>query len=354
MACHFSCTTCMGPTAEDCTSCPLNAPLEDIINTTVYKNSGVISTDFTKRGKCVTVCPAGQFFDQTLPIPACVSCSGGCVSCRDGNLCFSCISSLDLFQFDADNANCLPFCNVDEYRDFTDPAGPCKDCHEGCKSCNGGAFTNCSGNGCNANYEPMNPNAVAGTHSCMRICNEIGQYRIHSTGTCANCSIDCYKCNGPSNTECTECRSNFDFEKPSPGSIIGECVCNPANNLFQSGTQCIPCDQSCDTCIGSLESQCINCKTGYLDIRNSSGDLISCGLSCPRTDQFYDSIDSQCKPCDDACTVCSGGSINDCLGCPTGKYLHLNTCIDICPIGFSSSDGSSCVPCADTLCTECN
>lgn len=54
--CHSTCETCMGGEVDECTSCPENKPLENLISVNIFTDSGGITTDYPGKGECVPNC----------------------------------------------------------------------------------------------------------------------------------------------------------------------------------------------------------------------------------------------------------------------------------------------------------
>lgn len=153
--CHTTCQTCTGPNNTDCTSCPDSSPLQDSTSATVYQDSGSVSGVFFSKGKCVTACASGSYYNGATSL--CESCSSNCITCRDTLNCYSCSSSRQLHQFDENNANCRPWCAPNQYRENS-LAGTCLSCHPACNSCVGPTYRECVGSGCAPTFEKLNLN----------------------------------------------------------------------------------------------------------------------------------------------------------------------------------------------------
>lgn len=348
--CDLSCSECMGPLATECIHCPLDRPLESSSSINVFEDSGTISTTYTKKGECIAACPASQFFNHLTQ--QCEACSTGCLACRDIDYCVSCVSSYELHRYDGNNASCKNWCNPNEYRANT-IAGTCTACHESCKSCSKATFKYCKGNGCQPGFEKLNENTTTGIFQCFKICDEIGEYRIVSNGTCGPCDPSCSSCTGSGSTHCKTCKTNFVLNKNTPSSTIGKCECPQADSFFLNGLQCSRCHLTCQECTGASETQCTVCKTGLKDLNNLAGVLQRCALNCPRPDQFYNTATSMCVYCSGECTTCTGPSNFHCLSCPVGKLLYNGICLNTCPYGWASSDNVNCIECTDANCKDC-
>jgi len=325
--------------------------LDNEVTSVTYEDSGAISSIYTSKGECSINCNTGFFFSTINFV--CEPCSTDCLSCRDLNLCYNCDSSKELHTFDADHASCKDWCQPDEYRENT-IVGLCASCDTSCTQCHEATFQDCQGSTCSPTYEKMNEDIAAGTFSCFKICNYDLEFRVEATGLCNNCFSGCLGCLGPDSDDCTDCRDNFILNKDSPGAATGSCECPLADGFYQSGITCGGCNPSCATCTGPDEQDCIGCSDGYIELRNSLNLLQSCSENCPRTNEYYDSINFSCEFCDTACSTCYGPNPNNCLSCPLSLLLHIADCVVTCPLGFATRDGLTCVPCTDANCELCS
>lgn len=123
------------------------------------------------------------------------------------------------------------------------------------------------------------------------------------------------------------------------------------NGFYTQSINCLRCDASCATCNGPSSQNCQTCNPSYHQIRDLSMNLIDCRLGCSPANTFYDPVAFNCKACNSSCSTCD--NISTCSACPTGKVIHNSQCLDVCPDGYSSVDGETCVVCADTNCTKC-
>lgn len=77
-------------------------------------------------------------------------------------------------------------------------------------------------------------------------------------------------------------------------------------------------------------------------------------MECPRTNQYYNVVTSQCNNCHSECDSCTGPSNFECSKCPNGKLLYNGNCLNQCPFGWATENGLDCVECSDTNCDDCS
>lgn len=85
--------------------------------------------------------------------------------------------------------------------------------------------------------------------------------------------------------------------------------------------RCGSCYANCETCTGPSESNCTTCKSGFFELSNK------CYSSCPSG--FYgDAKRRECVQCVPNCDVCSNGGA--CVTCSSGYVLnHESKCVTI-------------------------
>ncbi|CAD8141976.1 unnamed protein product [Paramecium pentaurelia] len=183
-------------------------------------------------------------------------------------------------------------------------------CAPFCNQCNGPAISDCltgqySGYSltqyCNTN-QYLNFNSATQVYSCQT-CNQLGCLECQSDSVCTKCEF--------SNT------NKFLLDQ-------GECQCYPS--AYLSATNCIQCNQYCETCFGSLNTQCYTCVSEfYRSIKK---------YQCQCIDGYYDDgYNLQCLPiCGDQIVVdgedCDDGNNNPFDGCYQCKYACQESCQD--------------------------
>ncbi len=95
---------------------------------------------------------------------------------------------------------------------------------------------------------------------------------------CSLCYSNCETCTGPSESNCTTCRSGF-FE------LGKKChsQCPPGFYGDAKRRECIPCSPNCHTCDNNVT--CIQCSHGY--VRNSDGKCVTEGSQLCRRGTDY-------------------------------------------------------------------
>jgi hypothetical protein len=285
-ACGLGCRTCSGAT-DLCTSC--------------FREAGYTLVG----GKCYGRCSnSGYYLDPLL------------LSCRPCNApCAECASS---------PSNCT-MCTSPSYR----TGGQCQSCSPSCSTCFATASACIT---CSSNYF-MTPD-----RSCVGQCADVAYKALPSNPWCLPCHPDCQGCvSHPQN--CIACLSDSTYLDGS----LGVNVCTPCQSpcrtcvslsdclscvdgSYLQGGSCVKCDQSCLTCKGPSNSNCLSCF----------------GTSSLSPDGF-------CSGCSSSCKLCSGSL---CRGCSEGFFLFTGNCVVVCPSG-TFANGSVCSGC-DASCSACN
>lgn len=170
------------------------------------------------------------------------------------------------------------------------------------------------------------------TSTCSSSCAG-NQYGNNGNNSCMGCDPSCTTCSGPGASFCTTCPiGKFYIANITGGYCID--ACNPIG-YTSSGSNCLACDPSCYTCIGSSPSQCLSCFNGtYLSSQY-------CRYVCPPA-TYQDSVLNKCMACDGSCTYCFGSTINNCTGCISGMVLYNFTCTLTCPAGYTVNQWKVC------------
>ncbi|CAG2112325.1 unnamed protein product, partial [Medioppia subpectinata] len=165
-----------------------------------------------------------------------------------------------------------------------------------------------------------------------------GQWPNHQLAVCEKCSADCQTCFGPTGDNCLSC--------PPDKLFYGyHCIKQCPDQYYNDSklNECLPCSSNCERC-DSSPNECISCKDTLI-----LNDRHKCVPKCDS------SVDTNCLKCHNSCASCYGSANNQCLSCSSGRKLFNNTCIDgECPQSHyqSDSDGLQCRRCHNT-CTSC-
>ena len=93
--------------------------------------------------------------------------------------------------------------------------------------------------------------------------------------------------------------------------ITNGCDC-PAGQR-KSGSTCVDCDVSCQSCFDATSSSCYACNSNY----------------------YYD--DMSCQQCSTGCATCSTGAETDCLTCESGYFMYPSgACKSSCGAPYTS------------------
>jgi len=157
------------------------------------------------------------------------------------------------------------------------------------------------------------------------VCTNVNLYFIN--GTCSSCPPNSYY-NGQTcvcasgvysatQNVCTYCNP--------PAVLLGsQCSC-PTQNQVYILDSCYPCDQSCATCSGSTQTQCLTCANGLPPVNGVCYSQSS--VNCPAS-TFYSSATNSCQNCIGFCTSCQDSS--SCQQCISGFNLTNGQCVEIC------------------------
>ena len=163
------------------------------------------------------------------------------------------------------------------------------------------------------------PDAAHCQLNCPAECNSC---LMTNTDLCTSCKID-YKLTDLRNaSDCVSlyahCPPNCRCTIQDPDTCTG-CV---EGYRFEEGVceKDIPCHKTCDSCDDVSMSDCITCyANAELKVAQSNGTVGFCDClegHLPTPDSSY------CKPiCHDSCKTCSGITEEDCLSCPQSSLL---------------------------------
>jgi len=103
-------------------------------------------------------------------------------------------------------------------------------------------------------------------------------------------------------TQCFESESSY---------VTNSCDCPVGKR--PSGSSCVNCDNSCETCYGATAEKCYSCNTGF----------------------SYDG--TECRSCFSGCSKCSGPGEYECQDCQSGYHLYpTSNCQSTCAAPYTS------------------
>ncbi|XP_029845071.2 furin [Ixodes scapularis] len=303
-ACHPDCESCYGPSEDNCLACRAGRYLVD--------------------NACWRECPEGSYADPVLR--QCVECDRSCSRCSDNSsFCSACKENYFLHGH-----SCLGSC-PNGTRSMPD-SRVCRSCHASCHTCTGESSHDCVT--CSEGhwlYESQ----------CFTHCPP--KYYQGQDGFCRSCKAPCKECS--SLKSCKSCVQYYRLDGSSCEVAYTPC----GDGLYSPGGNCNRCHETCATCFGSNEDQCISCPPNKVW---SNGRCVSeCLLG------FYSDAERTCVQCRGNCRKCTGEELGACTACMHDLILHNGQCIHECPVGFhpgGSGDNRRCLPCHGTCATCIN
>ncbi|KAL4508729.1 hypothetical protein ABPG73_006115, partial [Tetrahymena malaccensis] len=396
--CDQTCLACSGPSNNNCTQCDSSKGLS-----------------LTASNTCA--CPDNQFIDNQTGSVQCSNCNSLCKTCNgpNKNNCLSCLNYLF-------NSQCYDFQPPQTYCDsqkichqcslecnscqdsktcsdclenfFLTSDNTCQQCYPNCLTCNGKNPNQCltcqnalvlktdKSCGCQPGYFVDSSNKSSIQYTCF-------QQQPNSTycynGKCYDCDSFCSSCNGPSNTNCTQCKVE------TYRILVGtQCLCKegyyednnkncqqyncfqyqPKSTYCQDG-KCQDCDSFCSSCNGPSNTNCTackvetyrslvgnqcQCKEGYYEDTNKSCQYYNCFQSQPKSTYCQD---GKCQDCDSFCSSCNGPFNTNCTACKVETYRSLvghqslvgTQCL--CNEGYYEDTSKTCQQCS-TTCLTCS
>ncbi|KAL4491179.1 hypothetical protein ABPG73_013248 [Tetrahymena malaccensis] len=272
-----------------------------------------------KTNLCVLNCDSNQYIDSTSQQAYCRTCNSGCQTCSNSTSCQTCLVSYYLL-----GNNCLP-------------------CDNTCYSCSGPGNNQCIqclnnnyfisqklNNVCDSNcdltqgqyIDQSNPNqkyckmCISNCKTCSNStsCQTCMDNYFLSGNICQPCDNTCYSCSGPGNNQCIQCLNNNYF------------ISQKLNNV---------CDSNCDLTQGQYIDQS-NPNQKYCKMCSSFCNICNNSTSCQTCMDKYYLSGNICSPCDSTCKSCSGPGNNQCIQCLNNNYFISeklnNICDSICDV----------------------
>lgn len=347
------CSSCLVSGCKNCSS--------DISTCKECKNSLILSIDSSQ---CIDECPIGQFLYNNK----CKLCDANCIKCDVNGKCITC----SIGYFNTSSGKCNSNCQEGEVK----LGDNCEKCLvPNCKACDGYDLSKCleckTGSllyqnqclsKCNINTFVLdnkickdckeNCEKCINEYDCIKckegfvlqgsVCNKTCDFGYYpSNGVCEKCNnTKCRRCNSNKVDDCQECYDGFFLKS---GLCIENCGDGYFPTISQNNQVCEKCKSFCKICKDS--STCVTCD--YNKVLFDS----NCIDSCP---SGYVSVNGTCLKCKvNSCAVCSSDT-DSCIECSVNTYKFKNTCVTQCGNGFHSSPQKECVPCNDLNCLNCS
>ncbi|XP_077988684.1 proprotein convertase subtilisin/kexin type 5-like isoform X2 [Glandiceps talaboti] len=282
--------------------------------------------------KCVSMCPDGFYAPDVHH--RCRYCDEKCGTCN-GPSEYDCLSCPDGQFLIEDRSQCTDDCGVGYFLEYE--TQNCVPCESHCKQCLGSADFCIS---CQDGMEMQGSTCLIGCP--MHTYKDIDD-------KCQQCDESCYSCTGPSDEECLDCQQGYILQerKCLRGDSCGESY---YRNTYVDPPECAECHETCKTCIGPGEDDCLECAES---LHFNDG---RCQQTCAYGE--YMGTDNECKACDEFCVQCQGQG--QCYECEYGKFLDDEaTCVQECRNGKYGYNGechtchSSCKKCQGSGAADC-
>lgn len=179
----------------------------------------------------------------------------------------------------------------------------------GCSQCTTGYFLNSTGSGicqvCNSSSTLSNCLQCSDSATCIQC---VVFYNVKS-GICVpdcsnNCKAGCASCYGLNCDSCLSCPpGKFLLAK----SCFVQCPFGYYPYASAGGQVCGQCDPACESCQGPLKTDCLSCNIPQFLFNGS------CVASCLPRRYFPDTINYICQPCYESCLTCTGPNDDQCI-----------------------------------------
>ena len=186
--CDVSCTTCSGPGATDCLSCPQTLILQ-------------------KDRSCAGSCPQGQFHSSNN---VCADCHSTCLACDTGSGANDCTACHLGWLLQKDHS-CNNACPANQYPNTISKS--CEDCHATCLGCAGPLSTDC--------VSCPSGKVLERDHSCQSSCADGGYINSSASNVCLQCMPECATC--PDGSHCDTCAGTGKILTPDATSCVDSC-----------------------------------------------------------------------------------------------------------------------------------
>ena len=287
-------TSCQSCSDSKCLVCPNGSPCTKCDTSSgFYLNGGSCQSCDINNGKFIP--SSGD---------SCLNCEANCLKCSDGNTCTECDGSGGYFLSSGD----CSLCSEIPGRWLDSGSNTCSECVSNCQTCS--STNTCQV--CKNNYY-RDPSGT----TCS-FCDPNGFFidRTGSSPTCTSCGNGCLSCS--SSTSCSVCDTSNNYHKVSSGECV-QCDLSENSPKFlntQGGvTTCETCSQNCRTCSCSADN-CTSCPPNF---------ILTISRATKKTCEIKKSN------CHESCSTCSGPKESDCLSCKRGSCRNVDSSCSLCP-----------------------
>ena len=167
---------------------------------------------------------------------------------------------------------------------------------------------------------------------------------------CRICDDTCATCDGPSNSDCLSCKSAIVLDQQQN---LASCLSTCSQPSLPNNQTCKFCHAECNGCFGPTSADCVSCKGKSMV--NSNGQAV-CIPSCDNDEFLIATSEGEfiCLACHDECNGCTGPSNSDCTKCKNynNTFIGGNECTSICPYGSYADSQNECTAC-HPQCVDC-
>ncbi|KAL4510243.1 hypothetical protein ABPG72_010436 [Tetrahymena utriculariae] len=219
------------------------------------------------------------------------ACDVSCKTCSAPapNNCITCTDSSKFVSVKLNNS-CVSSCSTSEYIDTSNPQQKyCKQCQPTCKTCSSpldfdclscaqGYFVQLSTKKCFIKYDPSEfLNSF--TKKCIIKCDP--SEFLNSLQQCQKCDQSCATCKGAGQSDCISCSQNTFYNN-------GVCY-----TICPNGYQSNPKTSTCDFCQNSRSPQCTSCYASCQQCTQAQVQKQQCS-SCYSGTRTFDSVNNKC------------------------------------------------------------
>ena len=152
-------------------------------------------------------------------------------------------------------------------------------------------------------------------------------------GACHPCHDLCETCFGSQNSECYECKYAA-LENTTGDVTTSTCLTECPSDRYKAASKvCRPCHEECDGCMGQGNKMCTRCRNVRVVVPQTQAPTIyECLGSCPNRSYWTDYFNTNtCIPCHFLCVACVGPGNSNCTQCNslTARPVELNPTVSV-------------------------